>query len=699
MNKKGPDKYKTVKCSLISIVQDEAIIEPFFDVMMRTHKMMIHSYQFLRLWVLHKYHFNNRVIPHITKETIRLVFKCLKLDSRGPKPDNTTLLGEFQQFYKDHYKSLQCDGKMDGCHLSSVLYYMATDMLTNIENNIKLHFIKYLNRFVNSSFKLQHRKIVDETPRGKKTIIRQKLQTQLARIKYDLLNNTLTCDEEYHEWLNQHRNHLLPTEYKDSYEFDIQQRPQKYLKHMIYMCLELEKLGTKSFQFFPLRTDIVPKYIPIDNRLLIDMFVENKKSAMDNVEAIKEELWETYFRIDDPIFEQKNYIFDYRISTDCVAVSIQLIHSSYVEPEKLKKANMKKARNTVISLYKGMTKQEKKAHQAKKEEKRLAEKEEQKLKAKKVKEQKKKEFKTLSKEKQAVIVKQMKVTQHQEFPYLEELTDKQVEHLSKNKWVVVDPGKRCLLYMMNEAGDTFQYTNKTHVFKTKRLKYQRMNQRYRDREGMTEVESELSAYSSKTCDVELFKDYIYNKNHINRELFDDYAHERFRQYRWYGYINKQRAQTDLIRDIKDTFGKDTILVMGDWSAKGQINFMSTPNLGLKRKLAKQLPVYSIDEFRTSCLSCVTQEKCTNLYLPDKKGVDRKKHSILTYQMENNRMGCINRDNNAVNNMVYLVQYFLKYKNRPENFKRSCKLPTKNKKSLQPTNVKCKTGPFGVQSVL
>ena len=31
-----------------------------------------------------------------------------------------------------------------------------------------------------------------------------------------------------------------------------------------YMCLELEKIDAKSFQFFPLRTDIVPKYIPID---------------------------------------------------------------------------------------------------------------------------------------------------------------------------------------------------------------------------------------------------------------------------------------------------------------------------------------------------------------------------------------------------------------------------------------------------
>jgi len=35
---------------------------------------------------------------------------------------------------------------------------------------------------------------------------------------------------------------------------------------MIYMCLEIEKFETKSFQFFPLRTNIKPHYIPIDTK-------------------------------------------------------------------------------------------------------------------------------------------------------------------------------------------------------------------------------------------------------------------------------------------------------------------------------------------------------------------------------------------------------------------------------------------------
>jgi hypothetical protein len=68
----------------------------------------------------------------------------------------------------------------------------------------------------------------------------------------------------------------------------------------------------------------------------------------------------------------------------------------------------------------------------------------------------------------------------------------------------------------------------------------------------------------------------------------------------------------------------------------------------------------------------TEEKCENLYLSDKKGVIRSIHSILTYQTENNRMGCINRDENATNNMIKLVNYFIENKDRPQKFKRDFK---------------------------
>ena len=49
-------------------------------------------------------------------------------------------------------------------------------------------------------------------------------------------------------------------------------------------------------------------------------------------------------------------------------------------------------------------------------------------------------------------------------------------------------------------------------------------------------------------------------------------------------------------------------------------------------------------------------------------------------MENNRKGCINRDENAVKNMIKIVESYLKDKSRPEKFKRSYKFPQTNKRS-------------------
>ena len=64
---------------------------------------------------------------------------------------------------------------------------MSIDMLTNIENNIKLHFIKYVFRFVNSSFKKQNNELLEKCEKGTKTKIRKELNKDLYEIKEDLL--------------------------------------------------------------------------------------------------------------------------------------------------------------------------------------------------------------------------------------------------------------------------------------------------------------------------------------------------------------------------------------------------------------------------------------------------------------------------------------------------------------------------------
>uniref|UniRef100_A0A6C0EFP5 Uncharacterized protein n=1 Tax=viral metagenome TaxID=1070528 RepID=A0A6C0EFP5_9ZZZZ len=689
--KKPPDKYRTIKCSLKSIVKNELNQTKLFDACYRTHQIVIHTYQFLRLWILNKYH-NKENIPLITDDTIKMAFKSLLKDSQGPKPKGTnlSLYNEFKKLYDDEYKKLNYKVKLDGVNLSQILGYMSIDMLTNIENNIKLHFIKYLNRFVNSSYKKQNNELLEKCEKGTKTILRKQLNKDLYEIKQDLINNTLNSNIKYHEWINKHKNNIFPKEFNTSYEFDIQNNPQNYIKGMIYMCLEIEKIGTKSFQFFPLRNNIILKFIPIDSKSLIELFIEEDKNTyLTDIENKKQELWNKYFNLKNPVFKQKEYSFDYRISTDCFSVSIQLIDNDFIQKEKDKKQNMKNKKGQMKEMTKNMNQEQKEKYKEDLIKKKKDEQVKIKLEKKILKDKEKEAYKKLSKEEKIKLKKQKntenknKLTKYIEFPYLEELNETQYNDFKKGNWVVCDPGKRTLMYMKNKDGITYKYTNRMHMNKTKRLKYQRLIKNYKDIKEITPIENKLSDFNSKSCILDEFKKFIKNKNELNKVLLQKYKEDIFRKYKWYAYINRKKAETDLARNIKDKFGKDVILIHGDWSDKlkttpSRIKYISTPNLGLKRKLNEYLTIYNLDEFRTSCLNYKTEERCENMYLPDKKGVERKIHSILTYQTESKRMGCINRDENAVNNMIKIVNTYLLNKTRPEKFRRDYKFPDKIK---------------------
>ena len=115
------------------------------------------------------------------------------------------------------------------------------------------------------------------------------------------------------------------------------------------------------------------------------------------------------------------------------------------------------------------------------------------------------------------------------------------------------------------------------------------------------------------------------------------------------------------------------MVYGDWSVGKQMrNFISTPNKGIKKKMSTRFKTYSIDEFRSSLINYKTLEKTENLYLRDRQGTLRKKHSILTYKTESGRQGCINRDKSAVNGMRIITKYFIEHRERHPAYKRESK---------------------------
>jgi len=623
--KKPPDKYKCIKVPFSSITQDSTIKSKLFDCVIRTNRITIKTYQLIKLWVLTKFH-NDLDIPTITEDTIRMAQKSILEKSAGPKPKGNNLK-LFDEFQKLHTFTLE-----NGCNLSQILSYNAISILTSIENNIKRNYFNYVKRFVNSYFKSKYQEQLKDKE------FKKQLFKELKKVKDDLIINTTNCDIKYHSWLSNNRNNIIPKEcHKNGYYYDIQIKPQKYLKHMIWMNIEIEKVNGCMYQCMPLRTDIIPKYITIDTKSIVEILVDKDKNKyLKNIQNTKELLWKQYFNIDVRL---KDYIFDYTIITDCNSISIRFIHKDKLLEEIVKKDKLKNAK----LKCKGLSTENKL-----------------------ILKEKNKANKTLE--------NKQKKTKQVEFPYIDEVN----KHELSGKCIYIDPGKRDLLNIIDDNGNRFTYSNKQIVKTTKRLKYQRLIKNLKDNLGITEIENILSNYNSKTCNLNKFNEYIEEKNKINNTLFKSYENEKFRQYKWYGYINRKRCNDNMLNSIEKKYGSETTIIYGDWCIKKQMrNFISTPNISVKRKLKERFKVYNIDEYRTSCLHHKTEDKVENLYLPDKQKKLRKLHSVLTFKMENKRKGCINRDYNGCMNIRKLFHCFIKDGTRPQRYSRGYEIKTTN----------------------
>jgi hypothetical protein len=58
------DFMKTVKNNINNVIKDKSILPIINDLVIRTNKIVIHSYQFLKLYLLHLYE-NNKPFPII----------------------------------------------------------------------------------------------------------------------------------------------------------------------------------------------------------------------------------------------------------------------------------------------------------------------------------------------------------------------------------------------------------------------------------------------------------------------------------------------------------------------------------------------------------------------------------------------------------------------------------------------------------
>jgi len=644
-NNENYDYMKTVKNNIYNVIRDNNSLKIINELTIKTNKMVIHAYQFIKLYCLHLFD-NNLPIPKLDKEFICDVFKVItirKCGSGGYTIEKMPQqLKDLTNFYNEHYSKL-----LDGNEIlyydkmSYILAYEAIDMETNIENIIRVYFLQHLNKYVNIEFKVKETmEIITKENKDKEVRLQKKKEyyNEIKKVKDDLLSfNDFTSDEKYHNWIKMTKINIIPNKNKfdkDNIIYDMKSNSQDYIKSLIYIGKQIEKYydnedkdnhKIRLFNVLPLRTNITPKNITIDTCGLIQNFLGDD-STSEHLKNYKKDdnqfkLWNRIFKLNNRTFKKNKYEFNYMIKTDGISISVLFIRLGE-DNKPLKKSNKNNREIENINYIEKI-----------------------------------------------------------------EFTD----NMKKKKIVCADPNFSDLIYCGSKDEDgnlqTFRYTQNQRRLETRTKKYSKIMDCISKKEKINnktikEIETTLSNYNSYTSNFDKFKEYIIQKNKINNLLFKQYEKEIYRKFKLNRYINTQKSESKMIKNFSNKFGsqKDVIFIMGDYD-KGDTMKGVEPVICRKfRKIFKNAgyETYLINEFRTSKLcNCCHQEIEPFLERKSHKPKDIKKgknitvHGLLCHTDIKPSCEIIhNRDKNAVQNMLYIVEHIKKHKTRPKEFSRS-----------------------------
>jgi len=309
--------YKTLKIPLKTILLNRDTIQPSINnLVFEMNDLVIHTYQFIRLYILYCFT-NNNLLSELNDTFISYCIKTLGTrDNRGKKCKDAELLDTLEKFYKTEYQPLLNHEKPNLKNTTFLLPYLATQIHTSLSNNIQEHFIQHFLRFIN--------KTTNDITEDKQL---------LFQFKKNMMELTDT-NELFSLWKETHLQNIIPENVKKSVYYDVKVRPFEYLKGMLYMNGILEKQESKFFQPLPLRNNIIPKHIILDTACIINLFCPEKDKEgnkikkgelLSNVKDNQNEVWNNLLNLNHRIFKNKHYQFHNQIQTDGISCCLLFI--------------------------------------------------------------------------------------------------------------------------------------------------------------------------------------------------------------------------------------------------------------------------------------------------------------------------------------------------------------------------------------
>jgi hypothetical protein len=256
----------------------------------------------------------------------------------------------------------------------------------------------------------------------------------------------------------------------------------------------------------------------------------------------------------------------------------------------------------------------------------------------------------------------------QDFHNIEDLSIEQLKEVAPRNIVGCDPGKMSLVYMMDSNGKKLQYTAPQRKRESKAKTNQRILLLEKKRNKITEKETHLSFQNSKSVDYEKFKEYLVEKDKLNKETLDFYQREVWRKMKFRQYSYGKKSIDTFLNKIKETFGDNILIGYGNWSRSTQMkHFMPTMNKGLRKQIHKKYDTITINECNTSKKCC----ECNNDLSYYRHSDGNKQFRLLVCS------GCVRpqvkqivfrtRDANSAINIMNLTKCWIEKQERPACF--------------------------------
>jgi hypothetical protein len=249
-----------------------------------------------------------------------------------------------------------------------------------------------------------------------------------------------------------------------------------------------------------------------------------------------------------------------------------------------------------------------------------------------------------------------------------DLSKKQLDMLKERTIIGCDPGKRSLVYMMDNKGNKLQYTAPQRKRESKAKCNQRILLYERKKNGIIEKETQLSFQNSKSVNYEKFKMYLVEKNKLNKETIEFYKRDTWRKMKFRQYSYGKKSIDTFLNKIKETFGENLLIGYGNWSRDTQMKFfMPTMNKGLRKLIHKKYDTITINECNTSKKCCDCHKDLEYYKDKENKKVFRLLVCSNCVSYENKKIVFRTRDANSSINILKLTKCWIEKQTRPTEF--------------------------------